>query len=340
MVYAAPYIYRGIPYRTSIPYQTMINKETIQAINNKTDIVEVIGDFVKLKKKGTQYVGLSPFNNERTPSFMVSPSKRIFKDFSSGKGGDVIEFLMQLMHIKYNEALIWLANKYKVDINETASFLYEPLKKEYAELPISYIDNSEFIPGDYNNPLFNYLSEKFGDGIIEDLFLKYNVTCFNDWIIFWLFDYYGKIRSAKYIKYKSDGHRDKDVSASWLHKRTKEYEPVYPDFNFVQCFFGEHLIKGNLKPIAIVESEKTALIASLFMDKYIWLACGSKYGLNDIKCKVLENRSVTLFPDLGAYNEWKIKAQQYGFNLSNHIENLATDTDRENGLDIADFLLR
>jgi hypothetical protein len=307
----------------------MINKETIQAINIKTDIVEVISDFVKLKKKGTQYVGLSPFNNERTPSFMVSPSKGIFKCFSSGKGGDVIEFLMQI-----------LSNKYKVDINDTASFLYEPLKKEAVNLPISYIDNSEFKIGDYNNALFKYLSEIFGGGIIEDLFLKYNVTCFNDWVIFWLFDINSKIRSAKYIKYKSDGHRDKDISASWLHKRTKEYEPMYPAFNFVQCFFGEHLIKGNLKPIAIVESEKTALIASLFMDKYIWLACGSKYGLNDVKCEVLKNRSVTLFPDLGAYNEWKIKAQEYGFNLSSHIENIATDKDRELGLDLADFLLR
>ncbi len=321
-------------------YQTMINKETIQAINSKTDIVEVISDFVKLKKKGTQYVGLSPFNNERTPSFMVSPAKNIFKCFSSGKGGDVIEFLMQLLHIKYNEALIWLANKYKVDINEQANFLYEPLKKEHITLPTSFIDNSEFKISDYNNPLFYFLSDKFSSGVIEDLFLKYNVTCFNDWIIFWLFDVDNKIRSAKYIKYKSDGHRDKDVAASWLHKRTKEYEPVYPDFNFVQCFFGEHLIKGNLKPIAIVESEKTALIASLFIDKYIWLACGSKYGLNDIKCEVLKNRSVTLFPDLGAYNEWKQKAYQYGFNLSSHIENISTVEEKEQGLDLADFLLR
>jgi len=84
-----------------------------------TDIVEVIGDFVQLKKRGANFVGLSPFSNERTPSFTVSPAKGIFKDFSSGKGGSAVTFLMELEKFTYPEALKWLAKKYGIEVEET-----------------------------------------------------------------------------------------------------------------------------------------------------------------------------------------------------------------------------
>ncbi len=84
-----------------------------------TDIVEVIGEFVQLKKRGANYVGLSPFVNERTPSFTVSPAKGIFKDFSSGKGGSAVTFLMELEKFTYPEALKWLAKKYSIEVEET-----------------------------------------------------------------------------------------------------------------------------------------------------------------------------------------------------------------------------
>jgi len=81
--------------------------------------VEVIGEFVQLKKRGANYVGLSPFANERTPSFTVSPAKGIFKDFSSGKGGSAVTFLMELEKFSYPEALKWLAKKYGIEVEET-----------------------------------------------------------------------------------------------------------------------------------------------------------------------------------------------------------------------------
>jgi DNA primase len=84
-----------------------------------TDIVEVIGEFVQLKKRGANYIGLSPFANERTPSFTVSPAKGIFKDFSTGKGGSAITFLMELEKFTYPEALKWLAKKYGIEVEET-----------------------------------------------------------------------------------------------------------------------------------------------------------------------------------------------------------------------------
>jgi len=97
----------------------MITKPTIDRIMEATDIVEVIGEFVQLKKRGANYVGLSPFANERTPSFTVSPAKGIFKDFSSGKGGSVVTFLMELEKFSYPEALKWLAKKYSIEVEET-----------------------------------------------------------------------------------------------------------------------------------------------------------------------------------------------------------------------------
>ena len=97
----------------------MITKPTIDRIMEATDIVEVIGEFVQLKKRGANYVGLSPFANERTPSFTVSPAKGIFKDFSTGKGGSAITFLMELEKFTYPEALKWLAKKYSIEVEET-----------------------------------------------------------------------------------------------------------------------------------------------------------------------------------------------------------------------------
>ena len=97
----------------------MILKSTVDRIMEATDIVEVIGEFVQLKKRGANYVGLSPFANERTPSFTVSPAKGIFKDFSSGKGGSAVTFLMELEKYSYPEALKWLAKKYSIEVEET-----------------------------------------------------------------------------------------------------------------------------------------------------------------------------------------------------------------------------
>src|ERR1700749_69201 len=97
----------------------MITKPTVDRIMEATDIVEVIGEFVQLKKRGANYVGLSPFANEKTPSFTVSPAKGIFKDFSSGKGGSAITFLMELEKFSYPEALKWLAKKYSIEVEET-----------------------------------------------------------------------------------------------------------------------------------------------------------------------------------------------------------------------------
>ena len=97
----------------------MISKETIDKVFEFARVEEVISDFIALKKTGANYKGLSPFTNEKTPSFIVSPSKQIWKDFSSGKGGNVIAFLMEHEQFDYPESIRYLANKYNIEIIET-----------------------------------------------------------------------------------------------------------------------------------------------------------------------------------------------------------------------------
>jgi DNA primase len=97
----------------------LISPHTIQQIYNRIDIIEIVGGFVKLKKRGTNYLGLCPFHNEKTPSFTVSPSKEIYKCFGCGKSGNTVSFLMEHEKYSYTEALRWLANRYNVEIEET-----------------------------------------------------------------------------------------------------------------------------------------------------------------------------------------------------------------------------
>src|SRR6202012_4477064 len=97
----------------------MIPQETIQQILSRIDIIEIVGGFVKLKKRGVNYLGLCPFHNEKSPSFTVSPVKEIYKCFGCGRSGNTITFLMEHEKYSYAEALKWLAQRYNIEIQET-----------------------------------------------------------------------------------------------------------------------------------------------------------------------------------------------------------------------------
>ncbi|TAE65995.1 MAG: DNA primase, partial [Bacteroidetes bacterium] len=130
-----------------------ITKETIDQIYAAIDIVEVIGDFVALKKRGANFMARSPFVNEKTPSFSVSPSKQIFKCFSSGKGGDAVKFLMEAEKMTYVEALKYLANKYNIELkyDQTLTDEQQELQVEKDAMFIAM----EFAKNYYKDILFN-----------------------------------------------------------------------------------------------------------------------------------------------------------------------------------------
>ena len=162
--------------------------------------------------------------------------------------------------------------------------------------------------------------------------------------VFWQVDMEGRVHAGKVMLYNpEDGHRVKDESkrnATWVHSVLR-----LRDFNLEQCFFGEHLLTDNTKPIAIVESEKTAIIASVSFPDFIWIASGGKSGCFNRRMHILKGRNVVLYPDLKATEEWQTKALQMrrvGINVevSTYLEGKASDDERNEGLDIADYIIK
>lgn len=129
----------------------MISRNTIDRIFEATRIEEVVADFVQLKKAGSNMKGLSPWTDEKTPSFFVSPAKGIFKDFSSGKGGNAVTFLMELELMSYPEALRYLAEKYSIEIEETGM---DPQEKEEQSLRESLALVNKFALESFENDLW------------------------------------------------------------------------------------------------------------------------------------------------------------------------------------------
>ena len=199
------------------------------------------------------------------------------------------------------------------------------------------------------NPLYRYLTTVVGKEKTDRLFNIYKVGTSKMWngaTVFWQIDVSDNVRAGKIMGYDADtGHRIKEPfsQVSWVHSVRK-----MPDFHMKQCLFGEHLLadaSSSAKIVAIVESEKTALVAALFIPDLVWLATGGMHGsFNSEAMQVLSGREVVLFPDLKATYEWQRKAKMLqsickSATCSDLLEEMATDGQREAGLDIADFLL-
>ena len=162
----------------------MISRSTIDQVFDTAKVEEVIGDFVQLKKAGSNFKGLSPFSEERTPSFMVSPVKQIWKDFSTGKGGTVVSFLMEHEHFTYPEAIRYLAKKYNITVEET---IQSDAQKEAASERESMYLVSEFANSHFQKTLhttsegksiaLTYFNER---GFNEDYIKKFQLGFSSD----------------------------------------------------------------------------------------------------------------------------------------------------------------
>ena len=165
----------------------LISKRTIEKVFETARVEEIIGDFVQLKKSGSNYKGLSPFTEERTPSFMVSPAKQIWKDFSSGKGGTVITFLMEHEQYTYPEAIKYIANKYNIEVEETERTpeqISEDNEKESLFLVSDFAKNyfkKNLFEEEGKTIALSYLKErKFKKDIIEKFEIGYSVKIKDD----------------------------------------------------------------------------------------------------------------------------------------------------------------
>ncbi len=194
------------------------------------------------------------------------------------------------------------------------------------------------------NHFIQYLIKLFGVEVAGELVSRYFIGTSNHWpgaTVFWQIDTGGKIRTGKIMLYDPDtGKRIKEPFShiNWIHSILKQ-----PDFELKQCLFGEHLLIDEKKPVAIVESEKTAVIASVYLPRFIWLAAGSLTNLNAEKCCVLNGRTVILFPDLNGYDKWGNKAKELAhiasFQVFDLLERKATESEKKQGWDLADYLI-
>jgi Domain of unknown function (DUF6371) len=218
----------------------------------------------------------------------------------------------------------------------------KPKKKD-----ISFIDPSLVIKSlkayDKNNFII-YLTKIFSAKTINQVINNYRIGTSKHWpgsTIFWQLDITGKCLTGKIMLYDINSGKRVKVPYShttWVHSR-------YKDFELKQCFYGEHLLNiYKRKTVAIVESEKTAIIASVYFPNFIWLATGGKDGLGNDKSLVLKGRKVILFPDVNAFDKWTTRAIGLSyitkFAVSDLLELNATKEDRIAGVDLADHLLK
>lgn len=191
------------------------------------------------------------------------------------------------------------------------------------------------------NKFVQYLKTIFDAAKVANLIDLYHIGTSNHWpgsTIFWQIDRKENIRTGKVMLYDHQGYRVKKPfnHIQWVHAL------LFHKFNLKQCLYGEHLLKDIDKPVAVVESEKTAIIAAGFYPEFLWLATGALHNLKPETCNSLIGRDVTLFPDLGAHKKWQQKTNEISYFcsvvVSNILEDYAPAEDRKKGYDLADYL--
>ena len=222
-------------------------------------------------------------------------------------------------------------------------------KKEIGYIPFSYVERSV----SYNSSFVHFLCGLFDrysleSPIIERLMQDYALGATKDGsVIYWQIDTKGRVRTGKVMKYNPEtGHRIKDAGGiNWVHAIMKKQKLLPDDYNLVQCLFGEHLLRIYPdRVVALVESEKSALIGAGVFPEYVWLATGGKSQLSTDKLKILKGRTVIMFPDVDGFEYWTSKAKEVEsigckVIVSDLLEKNATEEDRENKIDIADWLI-
>ncbi len=221
------------------------------------------------------------------------------------------------------------------------------ISTKISHIPYAYVKRSASYNSNFVQFLCNYFPKDKIEKAVEDYALG---ATKNKEVIFWQIDINGKIRTGKIMQYNpKTGKRVRNNTGAinWVHNKLKKSNPAYANFNLRQCYFGEHLLRLYPdKPLAIVEAEKTAVITSMVIPQYNWLAAGNLNGLNVEKSKVFENRDIVLYPDAGCYDKWskkrtKIKSQiPCQMAISGLIEYHATPQQIQAGYDIADYIIQ
>ncbi len=305
---------------------------TIDKIKDAASIVDVVGDYTRLRKKGVNFEGLCPFHDDTSlGSFFVSPSKNICKCFACGKGGDPVSVVMDQEKMTYIDALRYLAHKYSIPVDDDYDRTrFQNIKHAKPRDLSDVILNREMLVLSRDTVRMTVGRERTDLDMfctwlrhlpwdtqeerdrMEQMLWLYCVGHWNDGrVVFWQIDENGQPRSGKLMRYLPDGHRDKTRPPGWVHNQQGVRELLNMDrCEYRSTLFGMHLLKKFPRAVVhLVESEKTALICATHYghpEDNLWLACG---GLKFLKIGTLaplfeQHRSVYLWPDKDGIDEW------------------------------------
>ena len=344
-----------------------IDDLTIRRIKEAADIVDVVGDFVDLKKRGVRYLGLCPFHDDKhLGSFVVYPKGNVFKCFKCDAKGGPVEFIMKHENLTFPDAIRWLGKKYSIETDMT-DFNYtpppprpKPAPLPMLALPMAMVESRE--PGREQNTLVNWLRT----GIrwdatqrrrIDDVLKAYHVGhARQGHTIFWQIDNDGIVHTGKMMLYRPDGHRDREAryGFDWIHsalfrdKRLPQWDEDKQEAK--PTLFGLHLLDryGPFATVNIVESEKTALIMAIAYGNHsgqVWMACGGLEMLNRERLKPIieQHRRIVLYPDRDGIDRWRAKLENLRYDRMHlNAEPVLNWWREEDGpkADVADVVVR
>ena len=328
----------------------MIDDRTIERIKSVANVVDVVSDFIELRRSGVELTAPCPLHGgQHLDHFKVSPRKNMYYCFVCGKGGGPIDWLMEYEGLSYPDAIRWLGRKYNIVVDEEQKqprFAHVrpsdpkpielPPELPTLELPLALVVANR----DTSNDVFcNWLRQlpwnKEQADRVERVLEAYCVGSAKErgMTIFWQIDHMGKIHTGKLMRYKADGHRDKSdgYNKDWIHailarKRSDSDPWPHPElFNpdeqqMRPCLFGLHLVhaKGvQVWDANIVESEKSAIIMAIAQggSHGIWLATG---GMQFLKREMLQplldlGMNIVLHPDHDGDERWRKKMSDLGY---------------------------
>jgi hypothetical protein len=330
-----------------------ISENTLRQVKS-ADLVNIIGQIVKLKRVGNNYVGLCPFHNEKTPSFIVTRGK-CYKCFGCGEGGkNAIDFIIKYERVQFVDAVIRVSAMACITIEHENLTGYEKLQNIKPSIKIEsegihYISDEmieQNLKAYKKNNLYLFFVQLFSDSRSMEISKKYNIGSSkyfgNGTTFFVQKDIQGNIRQIKVMLFDPvTGKRSKQKSHS---PKIIGRDIIGYDKNLIQCFFGEHLLKGNSLPVAVVESEKTACICSVCYPQFLWIATGGKNGcnmLNPYVNRALLRKEIHLFPDVDGSEHWRkiaigLKQQNFDVFLN---DVMASNSEPGSKEDIADLIL-
>lgn len=299
-------------------------------------------------------------NRRPTKSFHCPQcGKREFKRYMDNETGNYMSEHVGICNRLYNCGYHYtpkqfFANNPNAKMLEVGKPLYRVfptsnmVSNTFSTIPLSIFEKSQ---SHYeSNNFVLYLKSLFHYDVMMQLVKQFHIGTSKYWnnaTVFWQIDILGNVRAGKIMLYDGvTGKRRKDYDGkkyiNWAHTALK-----LPNYNLVQSLFGEHQLRNEPidKTIAIVESEKTAVLMTVLLPQYVWLATGGLHNLKAENTSILRGRKVILFPDLNAFDKWKVKETELlrigcSVTTSDLLERLATPNDKSEGYDLADYFIK